>query len=187
MALRTIIFSENPVLREKSHRVPRMTDEIRQLIEDMFETMEAGNGVGLAAVQVEVPLRVIVIQIPEEPEDNPDAGAKLTLINPELARVSDEMEAGIEGCLSVPGLVGEVERHTGVTVKGMNLQGKKVRVKARGYLARVLQHEIDHLEGVLFIDRAKEIWAVEEGEEEAIEAEAASRSQGGGEPQALLE
>ncbi|MGD1996670.1 MAG: peptide deformylase [Anaerolineae bacterium] len=185
MAVRTIIFSENPILRDKSRRVPRVTDEIRQLVQDMLETMREGQGVGLAAVQVEVPLRVIVIEIPEDLED-PNASISLALINPELARASDEMEEGIEGCLSVPGWVGEVERHHSVTVKGLDLRGKKVRVKAEGYLARVLQHEIDHLEGLLFLDRATEVWEVEEGMEEAIEAEEAAR-RGAGEPRGLLE
>jgi len=185
MALRNIIFSDNPILRERSRRVPRVTPDIRELVEDMFETMRVANGVGLAAVQVGIPLRVIVVEIPEDLDD-PDAGISLALINPELARVSKEIEEGIEGCLSVPGWVGTVPRHLGVTVKGLDLRGQKVRMRAKGYLARILQHEIDHLNGVLFLDRAGEIWPVEEGEEEAIEAEAAARRGGGGK-EGLLE
>lgn len=185
MALRRIIFSENPILREKSHRIPSITDDVRELAQDMLETMRAGKGVGLAAVQVEVPLRLIVVEIPEDLED-PDAGVSLVLVNPEVARTAGEVVEGIEGCLSVPGFVGEVPRHEGVTVKGRDLEGNKVRLKARGYLARVLQHEIDHLEGILFIDRAEQIWEVEEGEEEAIEAEAAT-DQGPGGFEGLLE
>jgi len=182
MALRQIIFTDNPTLRQKSRRVKKVTPEIEKLAEDMFETMREADGVGLAAVQVAVPWRLIVVEIPDD-LDNPDAGTSLALLNPELARLSDEMEEGIEGCLSVPGWVGQVERHVSVTVKGMDLQGKKVRLRADGYLARVLQHEIDHLDGVLFIDRTDEVWAVEEGQEEAIEAEYAA---GGGEPAAPL-
>jgi peptide deformylase len=174
MSLRQIIFSDNPLLREKSRRVPRVTPEIERLIEDMFETMRANGGVGLAAVQVGAPLRVITIEIPEDLED-PDAGVSFALLNPDLARVSKETEEGTEGCLSVPGWAGTVERHVEVTVKGLNAQGKPVRRRARGYLARVLQHEIDHLNGVLFIDRASEIWPVEEGEEEAAETADAER------------
>ncbi|HIE39125.1 MAG TPA: peptide deformylase [Anaerolineales bacterium] len=185
MTLRPILFSDNPILRRKSHRVPRVTGETRQLIEDMFETMRAAQGVGLAAVQIGIPMRVIVIEIPEDLED-PDAGRRLALINPELARVSNEMEEGIEGCLSVPGWMGEVSRHLGVTVKGLDPRGKKVRVRARGYLARVLQHEIDHLNGVLFIDRASEVWQVEEGEEERLEAEAAAQGAAGATPGMLV-
>ena len=179
MALRPILFLDHPLLRDKSHRVPRITGEIQQLIEDMFETMRAARGVGLAAVQVGVPFRVIVVEIPEDMED-PDAGTSLAVVNPELARVSKEMEEGVEGCLSVPGWVGTVPRHVRVTVKGLDRRGRKVRIRAEGYLARVLQHEIDHLDGVLFIDRATETWPVEEGEEEMAEVEAVSQERVGG-------
>lgn len=174
MALRPILFSDNPILREKSRRVPRISSETQRLIEDMFETMRSAGGVGLAAVQVGVPLRVVVVEIPEDMED-PDAGVSFALINPELARVSEEMEEGVEGCLSIPGWAGHVPRHLAVTVRGLDRQGRKVRMRARGYLARVLQHELDHLDGVLFIDRASETWPIEAGEEERIEAEAAGR------------
>lgn len=185
MAARSILFSDNPLLREKSRRVRRVTKETRQLIEDLFDTMRPARGVGLAAVQVGVPLRVIVAEVPEYLDD-PDAGTAFALINPELARVSEETEEGIEGCLSVPGWVGEVPRHLAVTVKGLDARGKKVRKRATGYLARILQHEIDHLNGVLFIDRANEVWEVEEGEEEAIEAEEAARREAGEPPGALV-
>ena len=185
MALRSIVFSDSPILREKSRRVRRINQEIEALIQDMFETMREARGVGLAAVQVGVPLRVVTVKIPEDLED-PEAGRSLALINPELAREADELEEGVEGCLSVPGWVGTVPRHVAVTVKGLDPNGRKVRIKAQGYLARVLQHEIDHLNGVLFIDLADEVWPVEEGEEEAIEAEAAARREAG-EPAAPLE
>lgn len=173
MALRQIIFSDNPLLRQKSRRISKATPDIARLAEDMFETMRQANGVGLAAVQVAVPLRLIVVEIPKDMDD-PNAGVSFALLNPELARVSEEKEQGVEGCLSVPGWLGRVERHSAVTVKGMDLQGRKVRRRAEGYLARVLQHEIDHLDGVLFIDRTDEVWPVEEGQEEAIEAEYAA-------------
>jgi len=185
MALREIITSDNPLLREKSHTARRVTEEIEQLIEDMLETMRAAEGVGLAAIQIGVPLRVIVVEIPEDLED-PDAGTLLVLINPEVARASDEMEEGAEGCLSVPGWIGIVPRHLSVTVKGMDQKGRKIRLRAEGYLARILQHEIDHLKGVLFIDRASETWSVEKGQEEIIEAHEAAR-RGGGDPSRLLE
>ncbi len=174
MAQRTILYADNTVLREKSRRVPRPTKEIQELIRDMRETMRAARGVGLAAVQIGVPLRVIVVEIPEDMDD-PDAGASLALLNPELVRVSRETEEGVEGCLSVPGWAGTVPRSVEVLVKGMDPQGKPVRMKARGYLARVLQHEIDHTNGILFIDRATEVWPVEEGEEEEEEVRAAAR------------
>ena len=174
MALRSIVFSDDPLLRKKSSRVRRITEDIEQLVEDMLETMHAERGVGLAAVQVGVPVRLFVVKIPEDLEE-PDAGTTLALLNPKIARASKEMEEGVEGCLSVPGWVGDVPRHLEITVKGMDMDGQKTRFKAEGYLARVLQHEIDHLNGVLFIDLATEVWEVEEGEEEAIEAEAAAQ------------
>jgi peptide deformylase len=182
MAYRTIVFSEDPILRETSRHIREVTPEIEELVEDMFETMREAGGVGLAAVQIGVPLRVVVVEVPEEMEDE-SAGTSLVLINPELARTSREMEEGIEGCLSVPGWVGEVSRHTRVTVKGLDRHGKKTRLRANGYLARVLQHEIDHVNGILFIDKADEVWPVQEGEEETIEAEAAAGTimfEGGG-------
>jgi len=125
----------------------------------MIETMRANEGIGLAAIQVGVPERVIVVEVPEENEEGAEESEEHTrprrlyaVINPKLARRSREVEEGIEGCLSVPGLVGEVERHCSVTVKGLNVQGQDVRIKADGILARVFQHEIDHCDGILFID-----------------------------------
>ena len=174
MAMRPIVYSDDPLLRKTSSKVRRITEDIEQLVEDMFETMQEERGVGLAAVQVGVPVRLFVVKIPEDMED-PDAGTKLALLNPKIARRSSEIEEGVEGCLSVPGWMGNVPRHVEITVKGMDMDGKKTRIKAEGYLARVIQHEIDHLNGVLFIDHATETWEVEEGEEEALEAEAAAQ------------
>ena len=113
--------------------------------------------------------------------DGDQAGVLYTLINPELVRVSDEMVDGIEACLSIPGYYGNVSRHEAVTVQALDRNGKKVRIKAKGWLARVFQHEIDHLDGILYIDRATEIWRATDEEaaeaiaadEEASEAEAA--------------
>ena len=187
MALRSIIYTDNPMLREKSHRVRRISPDVEQLVDDMFETMEEARGVGLAAIQVAIPMRVITVKIPEDMEDEPDAGMTLALVNPELARTSDEMEDGVEGCLSIPGYIGMVPRHSYVTVKALDMQGKKVRIRADGYLARVLQHEIDHLDGVLFTDHASEIWTVQEGEEEAAEVEANSGRGAGGDLESFME
>ena len=186
MAVRQIVFSDNPLMRERSHRVRRVGPDIQQLVDDMVETMDEANGIGLAAIQVGVPERVIVVQLPPEPEPegaeseenpdsekNPDSGELYVVINPELARKSREVEDGIEGCLSVPGWVGEVSRHSAVTVKGLDLRGQHVRIKAEGLLARVFQHEIDHCNGILFTDHIEDpdrIWPVEEGQEEAAEA-----------------
>jgi peptide deformylase len=172
MSVRPIVFSDDPLLREKSHRVRRVGPDVQQLVDDMVETMRATNGIGLAAIQIGVPERVIVVQLPEDEED-PESGEPYAIINPELARKSREMEEGIEGCLSIPGWVGEVPRHHAVTIKGLDPQGRPVRVKAQGWLARAFQHEVDHCDGVLFIDRIEDpekIWPVPEGEEEAAEA-----------------
>ena len=117
----------------------------------MMETMKEAPGVGLAAPQVGVSLRVIVVETPED-EDDPQGGTQLQLVNPEILKQDGE-QIGEEGCLSIPGYVGIVKRAQNVTVKGLNRKGKEVKVKAGGYLARVLQHEIDHLNGVLFTDR----------------------------------
>jgi len=138
----------------------------------MVETMHTANGIGLAAIQIGVPERVIVVHLPED-EENHEGGKLYAVINPKLARRSREKEDGVEGCLSVPGLVGEVSRHQAVTIKGLDRQGRPVRIKAKDFLARVFQHEIDHCDGILFIDRiedAEKIWPVPEGEEEAAEA-----------------
>lgn len=151
MAIRKIYTSEEQVLRQKAKKVKKIDASIQKLIDDMIETMTDAPGVGLAAPQVGVGLRVIVVGIPED-EDDPQGGTQLQLINPEILR-SDGEQFGEEGCLSIPGYVGIVKRSMDVTVKAQNRKGKEVKVKATGYLARVLQHEIDHVDGILFTDR----------------------------------
>jgi peptide deformylase len=136
-------FPDDPVLRQKAKRVSRTDSSIQRLIDDMVETMKQANGVGLAAPQVGVTLRLIVLQMPgEEP---------MAIINPEIVRHSGEQEV-TEGCLSVPGYFGEIKRSASVTVKGRDRRGKATRIKAIGLMAEVLEHEIDHLNGVLYID-----------------------------------
>jgi len=119
----------------------------------MMETMHAANGLGLAAPQIGVLERVIVIQLPEDEED-PQSGKLFALCNPQIIRAEGE-EAGEEGCLCLPGYAGDVKRATSVTVKAQDRQGKKVRIKAEGLLARAFQHETDHLDGILYIDRVE--------------------------------
>ena len=161
MSLREIVFVPNPVLRRKAHKVTDFGPELQTLIDDMVETMRAAPGVGLAAPQVAEPLQVITIEFSEEDEEG--APAKLfTLVNPQITRTSSEMVVGTEGCLSVPGIVGEVERHEAITVKAQNRRGQPVTIKAKGWLARIFQHEIDHLEGVLFTDLTDQLWRPEE-------------------------
>ncbi len=143
MAVLPIRIAPDPVLRQKSKRVKAIDGSIKKLISDMIETMHSASGAGLAAPQVGVPLRVIVIGLPEE-ED-------IVLINPEIVRRKGERSV-TEGCLSVPGYFGEIKRAESVTVKGRDPEGKEIRIKASDLLAQALEHEIDHINGVLYID-----------------------------------
>jgi peptide deformylase len=132
----------------------------------MIETMREAPGVGLAAPQVAVSQRLAVIEFAElpddAPEDAPPPELKLyVILNPEIITRSQEMVEGTEGCLSLPGYVGNVMRHEAVTVKAINRKGKSIKIKAKGWLARIFQHEIDHLDGVLFIDKASKVWKTE--------------------------
>jgi len=144
MAVLPIRTLPDSVLRTKAKRVRFIDNSIRKLIDDMIDTMHQANGVGLAANQVGVPLRVVVVQMPEQ--------EVLVLINPEMVRRSEEQEME-EGCLSVPGYKGQLKRSVAVVVKGLNRQGKEIRIKGDGLLAHVLQHELDHLNGTLYLDR----------------------------------
>ncbi len=155
-----VVADHNDVLTSKAKRVPKVDDAIRKLMDDMVETMFEANGVGLAAPQVDVPLRVIVLRVENQ---------IFQLANPEMVRCNGE-QTGLEGCLSVPGLVGEVTRCERVVAKGLNRHGKEIRIKGDGLLARAIQHEIDHLDGVLFTTRVnegtlREIEAATEAEE----------------------
>ncbi|MCL4488218.1 MAG: peptide deformylase [Chloroflexi bacterium] len=151
MAIREILTSEQPVLRQKAKKVKRVDGSTQKLIEDMLETMRGANGLGLAAPQIGVSLRALVIEMPED-EEEPQGGKQVILINPEIVKAEGE-QFGEEGCLSIPGYVGMVRRAMKVTVKGLDRKGKEVRVKGEKLMARALQHEIDHLDGVLFTDR----------------------------------
>jgi peptide deformylase len=168
MAAREIVTIPHPVLRKKARKVAEVDADVRNLINDMVEAMRAAPGVGLAAPQVGVSSRVIVVEFGDEEDE--EAPKKLyALINPEIVEASEEEKVnGIEGCLSIPRLVGEVERYQRVVVKGLNRHGKPVKLKAEGWLARILQHEIDHLEGVLYTDRAVRVWQPREDEEQVI-------------------
>jgi peptide deformylase len=170
MAILEIVTLPHPVLRRKARKVTEFNSELQTIIDDMIETMRDAPGVGLAATQVNIPLRLIVVEYGDEEDES--VPAKLyVLINPEFPRLSADMITGNEACLSIPGLVGEVERHASVIVKGLNRHGKPVKVKAKGWLARIFQHEIDHLEGVLFVDRAATVWRAEERPEQVVPAD----------------
>ncbi len=170
MSIREIVKHPNDILRRKAQPVKAINAEVRKLLDDMVETMRAAPGVGLAGPQVDVPLRVIVVEYGEEPDDEGNGKQPpkqlFTLVNPEITRSSTETETATEGCLSIPGLVGDVERPTSVTVKALNKRGQPVKIKANGWLARIFQHEVDHLNGVLFIDRAENIQALREEDAE---------------------
>jgi peptide deformylase len=145
MAVREIAKYGEEILRKKARPVAKMTPKTKALIEDMIETMRAASGLGLAAPQVHISERVFVYQVGEEPAD--------ALVNPVILEAEGE-ELGVEGCLSIPKLQGEVPRAKRVVVSGLNRSGKSVKIAAEDLLARVFQHEIDHLDGVLFIDRS---------------------------------
>lgn len=168
MALRQIVHIPEPVLRRKAHKVSRFDKDLQVLIDDMVETMRAAPGVGLAAPQVAVPDRVIVVEYGDEEDE--EAPKKLyVVVNPEISHASEETVTGVEACLSVPGLVGEVERAETITVKGLNRRGQPSRIRASGWLARIFQHEIDHLDGVLYTDRATRVWKPTEDEQLVVE------------------
>ncbi|HWR44780.1 peptide deformylase [Sporomusa sp.] len=133
------------VLKIMAMPVDKIDRKIKHLLDDMAETMYAADGVGLAAPQVGVSWRIVVIDVGE---------GIIELINPEIV-AKEGCEIGTEGCLSVPGMYGEVERYATVTVEALNRNGKKIRINGSGLLARALQHEIDHLDGILFIELAK--------------------------------
>jgi peptide deformylase len=169
MALLEIILEGDPRLRQKANRVSRLDDSLRRLAADMRETMLDAPGVGLAAPQVGVLLRLITVHVPAGFDRDDDPEHDLTLINPEIVK-ADGRVLGYEGCLSIPGWTGEVPRADRLTVKGLGLDGKPTRLKATGWLARVLQHEIDHLDGILFLDRVEDKSTIREvPEDEEIE------------------
>ncbi|MBI1274098.1 MAG: peptide deformylase [Alphaproteobacteria bacterium] len=161
MTLHKLTFMGNPVLREVAALIEHPQDAVLlQLVADMHETMLAEEGVGLAAPQVGISQRLFVFRVPEErtSDDKDDAPWQhQTLINPEITPLSDEMEMGWEGCLSIPGLRGVVPRYKRIGYRGIDEKGKMVEREAAGFHARVVQHELDHLDGVLYLDRMKDM------------------------------
>jgi len=163
MTIHKIVTLPDPVLRRKAHKITTFDKELQQLANDMVDTMREAPGVGLAAPQIGLPLRLIVVEFGAE-EDETVPKKLYAIVNPEIVEKSDETVTGMEGCLSVPGMVGDVERHTRIVVKGLNLQGKPVKIKAINWLARIFQHEIDHLDGIVYTDLAKRVWQPSEQE-----------------------
>ena len=171
--VRPILTVEHPVLRQKARKVPRVDTSIQRLLDDLAETMLDAPGAGLAANQIGVTLRVCVVK----GDENQIWG----LVNPVIVKAAGS-QVGDEGCLSKPGWVGEVERHESVVVKALNRHGKEVRIKSTGFTARAFQHELDHLDGVLFTDRLTSLDTLRRVEElvgeERQEAEAVAAAAG---------
>jgi peptide deformylase len=174
MAIRTIVTLPDPVLRRKARPVTKFDKNLQALIDDMIDTMRDAPGVGLAAPQVGISERVIVVEYaePEEVEEGEEPvelEPKLyVMVNPEIVKASPETVMGIEGCLSIPTLVGDVERSQEVRIKGFNRRGQPMKLKVDGWLARIFQHEIDHINGVVFTDLATQIWQPEEPIEDKV-------------------
>ncbi|HET7037262.1 MAG TPA: peptide deformylase [Thermomicrobiaceae bacterium] len=179
MAAREVITEGDARLRQKAIKVRKVDQELRQLAADMFETMHEHRGVGLAAPQIGLLRRFIVIGLAEGMEEDDSPAVELALVNPEIVRASGR-QIVTEGCLSIPNWYGEVPRAKHVTVKARDLNDKEVRIKASGYLASILQHEIDHLDGVLFLDRVEDrstLHHISDEELAALEAEADAEAQ----------
>lgn len=166
MAIKEILTSEHPALRQKAKKVKRVDAAIQKLIDDMFDSMHDAHGLGLAAPQIGVGLRVFIIEMPKDDTDDTVeaqprekrrvqySGERIALINPEIIHAEGE-QFGEEGCLSIPGYVGMVRRAHKVIVKGLNRNGKTVKLTGEDLLARAFQHELDHLDGILFTDRVE--------------------------------
>jgi peptide deformylase len=147
MTIKKILTEPDPFLRQKSENVDKVDKEVRKLIDDMLDTMYAAPGIGLAAIQVGVPKRIIVIDLSKEEEKNP-----LYFVNPKIILKSDTKATYEEGCLSVPGQFAEIDRPDQCLVNYLDYNGKQQELNAEGLLATCIQHEMDHLEGILFID-----------------------------------
>ena len=166
MGIRDIVTAEAPILRERTKRVSKFDASLHRLLDDMLETMRDAPGVGLAANQIGIPLQVAIIEVEDKVTE---------LVNPQVVKGSGE-QIDWEGCLSIPGYVAEVARREKVTVKARDRHGKEIRVRGAELLARALQHEIDHLNGVLYIDHLEpgdEVVRVSEAAEEVTEEAAA--------------
>jgi peptide deformylase len=186
MSILDIQNLNNPILRKISRKVTTFDSDLQQLIDDMIDTMREAAGVGLAGPQVNHSLRLTVVEtLPDRDEEgNEIEGTRelFVLVNPEIVWQSDDLVKGIEGCLSIPGWVGEVNRHQSIRVKAQDRHGRKIRMRLAGWTARIVQHEVDHLDGVLYIDKLtspENFWPeeeffeqqeAEEGEQEEVPA-----------------
>ena len=156
MSVRRIVFLGDPVLRRPAEDVEHFDDDLRAVVEDMFETMYHADGIGLAAPQIGLSRRILVVDVRGRDEDEgrgSGEGGPLALINPRITGASEDTVRASEGCLSIPGLEEIVERPETVEVRGYDIDGGEVTIEARDLFGRALQHEIDHLDGILFLDR----------------------------------
>ena len=158
MSVLPLTYIPDQILRKKTRKVSKLTDEMVSLIDDMVETMHAEHGVGIAANQVGRNLRIAYIEITEESHENGEIieAESYLLINPEIIKRVGVREVD-EGCLSIPGFRGNLSRSTKVTVRAQDINGKEFRIKAENLLAQALEHEIDHLNGVLYVDRMEDL------------------------------
>ncbi len=167
-----IVSIPDKILRQKTQPVTRFDADLQRLIDNMIETLREANGVGLAAPQIGRPIQLaVILTLPEEDDEGneiEDTRELYVIINPEVFWRSKETVKGIEGCLSIPGYLGEVERHESIRVRGLDRHGRKVRLRLYDWTARIFQHEIDHLNGELYIDKLtgpENIWTEEEFEQ----------------------
>ena len=183
MAILDLVTLPDPGLREKARPVTKFDNDLQILIDNMIETMRDSNGVGLAAPQIGQRLQLAIIEsLPEEDEDGnpiPDSRELYVIVNPKIVWESREVIDGIEGCLSIPGYLGEVERAVSVRVRAQDRHGKKIKLRLSDWTARIFQHEIDHLNGVLFIDKltAEENFWTDAEFQEMQEQAAAARAE----------
>ncbi len=168
----------NPLLRKKARPVTNFDGDLQRLIDDMIETMRTANGVGLAGPQVNQPLRLTVVEtLPDRDEEgNEIEGSRelFVLVNPKIVSESRNLADGVEGCLSIPGWVGEVARHHSIRVRAQDRHGHNIRLRLKEWSARIVQHEVDHLDGILYIDRLtapENLWREEEFFKELTEEE----------------
>ena len=167
MTIREITTFPADVLRTKAKDVMVFDDKLQQLIDDMVVTMRDAPGIGLAAPQIGVAKRVIVVEFGHE-SDESIPKQLYVVVNPEIIHKSEKTVAGVEGCLSVPGIAGEVNRASVITVSGQDPKGQKIKIRAEGWLARIFQHETDHVNGILYTDRAETLWQPDAEETDSI-------------------
>ncbi len=161
MPARDIIFVPHPTLRKKAALITDFGPELQELVDDMIITLHEASGAGLAAPQVNVSQQVILVEYgSDEDEDIPPI--IYVTVNPKISRFSQEIVTGAEGCLSIPGFMGEVDRAQEIVVEGQDRYGKPLKMKLQGWIARIFQHEIDHINGILFTDRTTLVWETDE-------------------------